>query len=63
MTTSGVIGWFDRRAINDEGVDGLPNATGWWARELRYLQTGRVYNYAAGMAAGAAIGVIIWWVQ
>ncbi len=63
MTTSGVIGWFDRRAINDEGVDGLPNATGWWARELRYLQTGKVYNYAAGMAAGAAIGAIIWWVQ
>ncbi|MCH8102958.1 MAG: NADH-quinone oxidoreductase subunit L [Chloroflexi bacterium] len=63
MTTSGVVGWFDRRAINDEGVDRLPNATGWWGREMRYLQTGKVYNYAAGMAAGAAIGVIIWWVQ
>ncbi len=63
MTASGVIGWFDRRAINDEGVDGPPNATGWWGREMRYLQTGRVYNSAAAMAGGAAVAVIIWWVQ
>ena len=63
MTTSGLIGWFDRRAINDEGVDGPPNAAGWWGREMRYLQTGRVYNYALGMAAGAGIAVVIWLTQ
>jgi len=46
--------WFDRVI-----VDGTVNATGaaaaWVGRELRRVQTGRVQNYALGIALGLIV--------
>ena len=60
---AGLVGWFDRRVINDEGIDGPAKATGWWANELRFLQTGLFYNYALAMAIGAIVAGVVWWAQ
>ncbi|NQW17573.1 MAG: NADH-quinone oxidoreductase subunit L [Chloroflexi bacterium] len=63
LVLAGLVGWFDRRVINDEGVDGPAKATGWWGSELRFLQSGLFYNYAAVMAVGAVVAGVIWWAQ
>ena len=63
LALAGLVGWFDRRVVNDEGVDGPAKATGWWANELRFLQTGLFYNYAAAMAIGAIVAAVVWWAQ
>jgi NADH-quinone oxidoreductase subunit L len=63
LALAGLVGWFDRRVVNDEGIDGPAKATGWWANELRFLQTGLFYNYAAAMAIGAIVAGVVWWAQ
>ena len=46
------MSWFDRYVVNDTGVDGSAQATGYAGSILKYLQTGKVPNYAMGMALG-----------
>jgi NADH-quinone oxidoreductase subunit L len=51
---------FDRIVVNDTGVNGLGRSvflSGW---RLRYLETGKVYNYALGMAVGVVAVALIW---
>ncbi len=53
---------FDRVVVNDVGVDGpadMVKSSGLW---LRFVQTGRIYNYGMAMAAGMVILAVIWWV-
>ncbi|WP_322817499.1 NADH-quinone oxidoreductase subunit L [Tepidiforma sp.] len=47
-----VVSWFDRYVVNDTGVDGSAQLTGFTGGVLKYLQTGRVPNYAMAVAIG-----------
>ena len=52
---------FDRIVINDAAVNGTGRSvflSGW---KLRYLETGKVYNYALGMALGLVSIGLFWW--
>jgi NADH-quinone oxidoreductase subunit L len=49
-----VVSWFDRYVVNDTGVDGSAQITGFAGGVLKYLQTGRVPNYAMAIAIGVA---------
>jgi len=56
-----LLALFDRIVINDTGVNGTGRSvflSGW---RLRYLETGKVYNYALGMAVGVVAVGLIWW--
>lgn len=47
-----VVSWFDRYVVNDTGIDGSAQFTGFSGSILKYVQTGRVPNYAMGIALG-----------
>jgi NADH-quinone oxidoreductase subunit L len=52
---------FDRIVVNDTGVNGTGRSvflSGW---RLRYLETGKVYNYAMGMVLGVVVVALVWW--
>ena len=61
LVFSGFIALFDRTVINDRGVNGPANSIRRSGLNLRYHVTGRVYNYALGMAIGAVAVAILWW--
>jgi NADH-quinone oxidoreductase subunit L len=46
------IAWFDRHLINDTGVDGTSNLTGYLGFRLKFSQTGRIPNYALAIVIG-----------
>jgi NADH-quinone oxidoreductase subunit L len=54
-----VISWFDRQVINDTGVDGSAELTGFAGNELKYSITGKIPNYAFGLALGVVVLAII----
>ena len=58
-----VVSWFDRYVVNDTGVDGSAQITGFSGGILKYLQTGRVPNYAMAIALGvvglAVAGLVV----
>jgi NADH-quinone oxidoreductase subunit L len=58
-----VVSWFDRYVVNDTGVDGTAQLTGFSGHVLKYLQTGRVPNYAMAIALGvvglAVAGLVV----
>jgi NADH-quinone oxidoreductase subunit L len=49
------VSWFDRYVVNDTGVDGTAQLTGFSGGVLKYLQTGRVPNYAMAIALGVVV--------
>ncbi|MGE3855421.1 MAG: NADH-quinone oxidoreductase subunit L [Dehalococcoidia bacterium] len=56
---AGVVAWFDKRIVNETGVDGGAQTVGYFGYRLKFLQTGRIPNYALGMAVGmVAIAII-----
>src|SRR5207249_7421580 len=50
-----LIATFDRRVINDIGVDGPAAATVQAGEQLRYHETGKLYTYAWVMAVGVIV--------
>ena len=52
---------FDRVVVNDTGVNGTGRSVMLSALALKLLQTGKVYNYALGMAIGSVIVALVWW--
>jgi NADH-quinone oxidoreductase subunit L len=58
-----VVSWFDRYIVNDTGVDGSAQVTGYTGSILKYVQTGRVPNYALAIAVGviglAVLGLVL----
>ncbi len=58
-----VVSWFDRYVVNDTGVDGSAQVTGFSGGVLKYLQTGRLPNYAMAVAVGvvalAVVGLVV----
>ena len=53
---------FDRAVVNDVGVDGPADMVKLSGLRMRFVQTGRIYNYGMAMAAGVVILALIWWV-
>jgi NADH:ubiquinone oxidoreductase subunit 5 (subunit L)/multisubunit Na+/H+ antiporter MnhA subunit len=51
--------WFDRRVV-DGAVNGVATATSSGGRGLRRIQTGRVQNYALGIALGLIVMTILY---
>ncbi len=54
---AGALWWFDVHVI-DGAVNGVATLTQGAGREIRHIQTGRVQNYALGIAAGLIIMAI-----
>jgi NADH-quinone oxidoreductase subunit L len=50
-----IISWFDRVIVNDTGVDGSAGLSYFAGYELKFTETGRLPNYALGIAAGVII--------
>jgi len=50
-----VVAVFDRVIVNDTGVNGTGEATGFLGWAGKYMQTGRLPNYALVLVAGVAI--------
>ncbi len=49
--------WFvgDRGLIDGVAINGSANSIGWFARQARRIQTGRLYNYAIAMILGLVV--------
>ena len=56
------IAAFDRVVVNDTAVDGSAETVRSSGIYLRYVQTGRIYNYGLAMALGVVALAVIWWV-
>ena len=56
---AGVVAWFDRSIINQTGVDGGAQSIGYIGLRLKFLQTGRIPNYALAMAVGLVAIVLV----
>ena len=52
LGAGGVIAAFDKRVVNESGVDGGAQTIGWFGYRLKFLQTGKIPNYALAMAIG-----------
>lgn len=47
-----LVSWFDRYVVNDTGVDGSAQVTGYTGFILKHLQSGRLPHYAMSLALG-----------
>jgi NADH-quinone oxidoreductase subunit L len=62
LTLGGIVAWFDRVVVNDAGVNGSALSVMLSALRLRYVQTGRMYNYGLAMALGVVALALVWWI-
>ena len=62
LAVSGTVALFDRVVVNDTGVDGSAAAVMLAGLRLRYIQSGRFYNYGLAMAVGVIVLSLLWWV-
>ena len=53
---------FDRAVVNDVGVDGPADMVKTSGLRMKFVQTGKIYNYGMAMAAGVVVLALIWWV-
>jgi NADH-quinone oxidoreductase subunit L len=62
LGVSYIVSWFDRYVVNDTGVNGSAEVTSYTGSVLKYLQTGKLPNYALGIAVGvlalALVGLV-----
>ena len=58
-----IVSWFDRYVVNDTGIDGSAQVTGYSGYILKFLQSGRVPNYAMAITLGvvglAVLGLVV----
>ena len=57
-----LVAVFDRVVVNDTAVDGSAETVKSSGIQMRYIQSGRVYNYGLAMALGVVVLAVIWWV-
>ena len=62
LTLSRFTALFDRIVVNDTGVDGPAVTVMLSALRMRYVQTGKMYNYGAAMALGIVGLTLVWWI-
>ncbi len=56
---AGAVAWFDKRIVNETGVDGGAQTVGYFGYRLKFLHTGKIPNYALGMAVGVVALTLI----
>ncbi len=59
LAGGGILSWFDRNIVNDTGVDGsagMAYLSGWI---MKFTQTGKLPNYALGIAGGVIVLSIV----
>ena len=61
LTLARFVAVFDRTVVNDVGVDGPADMVKLSGLRMRFVQTGRIYNYGMAMAAGVVVLAVIWW--
>ena len=54
-----VVAYFDRWVINESGVDGTAQGIGFTGFRLKFIQTGRIPNYALAMALGVVVLALV----
>ena len=57
-----LVATFDRVVVNDTAVDGAADSVKSSGLRMKFVQTGRLYNYGMAMAAGVVVLALIWWV-
>ena len=62
LAFSGILAVFDRIVVNDTGVDGSASSVMLSALRLRYVQSGKLYNYGLAMVLGVVALALVWWV-
>jgi len=55
LAAAAATAWFDRRIVNDVGVNGSAQATALTGFKMRLHETGRLYNYGLGMTLGVIV--------
>jgi NADH-quinone oxidoreductase subunit L len=55
LATGNVVATFDRVIVNDTGVNGAGEGTGFLGWLGKHQQTGKIPNYALAIAAGVVI--------
>jgi NADH-quinone oxidoreductase subunit L len=59
LAAGSVIAWFDRSVVNDSGVNGTAEATGFFGWLAKFPQTGKVPNYALAIVGGVLVLAIV----
>jgi len=54
-----IVAVFDRAVVNDTGIDGAGQATGFLGFVLKFQQTGKIPNYALAMVIGVTVIAIV----
>ena len=55
-----LVALFDRVVINDTGVNGSGRSVFLSGSRLKYLETGKIYNYAFAMTGGLVLIILLW---
>ncbi len=63
LGAASVVAWFDKRVVNETGVDGGAQLIGFFGLRLKFLQTGRIPNYVLAMAGGGLVLAIVAFAQ
>ncbi|MGD0766017.1 MAG: NADH-quinone oxidoreductase subunit L, partial [Dehalococcoidia bacterium] len=59
LVVAGVVAWYDRAVVNDTGVNGSAELTGYSGFLLKFHETGRMPNYALFMIAGIIVLAVV----
>ena len=59
LTLGKIIAWFDRNIVNDTGVDGSAALAYFTGFELKFLESGKLPNYALAIAAGVIVIAVV----
>jgi NADH-quinone oxidoreductase subunit L len=62
LVLGGVISWFDRNVVNDTGVDGTAGLGVFTAFEMKFLETGKLPNYALAIVGGVIVLAVVFMV-
>ena len=59
LVGGGVIAWFDRNVVNDTGVDGTAGLGVFTGFAMKFLETGKLPNYALAIVTGVIVLAIV----
>ncbi|KKK72010.1 hypothetical protein LCGC14_2908180, partial [marine sediment metagenome] len=59
LAAGGVIAWFDRNVVNDTGVDGSAGLGVFAGFGMKFLETGKLPNYALAIVTGVIVLAIV----
>ena len=62
LVSGRLVATFDRVVVNDTAVDGSADSIRSSGFRMKFVQTGRLYNYGLAMVAGVVALAVIWWV-